>query len=492
MTRWIERILPARALRKRPTTIRNSPRLTLETLEDRTTPATGLAAPTLLDPTAAVRVDLGSYSIRGALAEAAKSGTSVLAYRDTNSNGAYDAGIDALAASVAVAKGTKAFSVPVPLSQNAANQFFLVAIDGKLRTAPTKTGAITEDSTAPKVVSITRLSAPLTNAGSVQFQVRFSEAVTGVDPTDFAVAKTGSVTAPSGGVSVSGSGATYTVTVSGIGGAGMLGLSLTDNDTIRDVLTNPAQAHALGGVGAGNGSFVAGETYTIDRLSPTVSGIARVGSVVLDGPTATFTVSFDEAVTGVDATDFSLVTSGLTGATLTAVTGSGATYTATADIGTGTGSIRLGFADVISVTDLAGNALDRASFVGGESFLTLAEGTDSLATVVLPALNLDLLGLRVQTSEIVVSVAADAANGKLLGNLLTTASNLIDLQEAADALNQVLSTTVGLLNSSDLGINLGGGSFDTRPIATTDVLTLHVAPVDLDLLGALVNTARST
>src|SRR5439155_14402568 len=59
----------------------------------------------------------------------------------------------------------------------------------------------------------------------------------------------------------------------------------------------------------------------------------------------------------------------------------------------------------------------------------------------------------------------------------------------ADALNQVLSTTVGILNSSDLGINLGGGTFDDRPEATTNVLTLHVAPVHLDLLGALVDTS---
>src|SRR5688572_9955396 len=54
---------------------------------------------------------------------------------------------------------------------------------------------------------------------------------------------------------------------------------------------------------------------------------------------------------------------------------------------------------------------------------------------------------------------------------------------------KVLNTTVGLLNSSSLGINLGSGSFDVRPQATVDVLTLHVAPVQLDLLGALVNTS---
>src|SRR4029077_11867602 len=110
-----------------------------------------------------------------------------------------------------------------------------------------------------------------------------------------------------------------------------------------------------------------------------------------------------------------------------------------------------------------------------QNFFVLSPNSHSIATVELPALNLNLLGLQVQTSEIVISVSADAANGKLLGNLLTTASNLINLQEAADALNQVLSTTVGLLNSSDLGINLGGTSFDARPAATTNVLQLHVA-----------------
>src|SRR6185369_15279650 len=119
---------------------------------------------------------------------------------------------------------------------------------------------------------------------------------------------------------------------------------------------------------------------------------------------------------------------------------------------------------------LGGSGLGDGDFAAGESYLVLAQGTDSLATVVLPALDLNLLGLHVRTSDIVISVAAEAGDGKLLGNLLTTASHLIDLQQAADALNQVLSTTVGLLNSSALGIDLGAGSFDARPVATNDVL----------------------
>jgi hypothetical protein len=486
VTRWINRALFTRALRKRPIKFGNRTRISLEALEDRTTPATSLASPTLLDPITPVRVDLGSYAIRGNLADPAKNGTSALAYRDSNQNGTYDANVDALAGSAAVTKGTTSFAVTVPLQQDAANQFFLIAADGKLRSAPVKTGLITEDSTPPTVTSITRLGNTLTSADTVQFKVTFSEPVTGVDATDFQVVASGSVS--SGTVTVTGSGSVYTVTLSGISGEGTLALNLADDDSIRDVMTNPAQAHPLGGIGAGNGDFTAGEGYTVDTVAPAAPVITRTTSVVLNGRVATFTATFDEAVLGVDAADFALAASGLTGVAITGVTGSGSTYTVTANVGTGAGSLRLDLAAGATVTDLAGNALADAS-AGGATYLVLSENTDSLATVVLPAININLLGLHIQTSEIIVSVAADAGNGKLLGNLLTTASNLINLQQAADALNQILGTTVNLLNSSDLGINLGAGSFDARPAATTDVLTLHVAPVDLDLLGALVNTA---
>jgi hypothetical protein len=469
----------------RPARARKTARLALGSLEDRVTPATGLAPPTLLDPAAAVRVDQATYTIRGTLAEAAKNGATVSAYRDSNNNGVYDAGVDALAGSATVPKRGTAFAVSVNLPQDANNQYFIIATDGKLSSAAVKARVITEDSTAPRVTGVTRLGAALTNAASVQFRVDFSEVVTGVDAGDFQVAGSGAVT--SGAVSVAGSGASYTVTADGLGGAGTLGLNLIDDDSIRDVLTNPAQAHPLGGPGAGNGTFTAGQTYAIDRVAPAVASITRAGAVTTTGGAVDFTVTFSEPVTGVDAGDFALTAGGLTGAAVTAVAGSGPTYTVTVNTGTGTGSVRLDLAGAATALDAAGNALS-AGFTGGETYLVTSADTDSLATVVLPALHLNLLGLHVDTSEIVVSVSADAGGGKLLGNLLTTASNLIDLQSAADALNQVLGTTVGLLNSSDLGIALGAGSFDDRPESVTDLVTLHVAPVHLDLLGALVNT----
>jgi hypothetical protein len=54
-----------------------------------------------------------------------------------------------------------------------------------------------------------------------------------------------------------------------------------------------------------------------------------------------FTVTFSEPVTGVDVGDFNLTTSGVTGASISKVTGSGGTYTVTVNTGSGNGTIRL-------------------------------------------------------------------------------------------------------------------------------------------------------
>ena len=92
----------------------------------------------------------------------------------------------------------------------------------------------------PFVQSINRMTpaGPITNASSVSYAVTFSEPVTGVDPTDFQLADTGTVgTTLTQVTPVSAS--VYTVTVSGITGNGTLGLNLVDNNSIRDLAGNP-------------------------------------------------------------------------------------------------------------------------------------------------------------------------------------------------------------------------------------------------------------
>jgi Tol biopolymer transport system component len=110
----------------------------------------------------------------------------------------------------------------------------------------------------PAVLSIDRIDPnPTFPSRNVRYAVTFSEAVTGVDASDFRLTKTGDTAAAAIG-SVTGAGGTYTITVSTGAGKGSLRLDLIDNDSIKDATNQP-----LGGTGAGNGNFTTGQVYEI-------------------------------------------------------------------------------------------------------------------------------------------------------------------------------------------------------------------------------------
>src|SRR5262249_10952633 len=78
-----------------------------------------------------------------------------------------------------------------------------------------------------------------------------------------------------------------------------------------------------------------------------------------------------------------------------------------------------------------------------------------LATVELKPLNLDLLGLVVDTSPVHLTITAHSGQGLLLGNVLTTALNTLgatpeNLTGLSNNLNELLSRVVGVLNASNL------------------------------------------
>src|SRR6266498_4149264 len=223
-------------------------------------------------------------------------------------------------------------------------------VAGNGSSASTSTdNTVTYDISVPTVSSINRTGANPTNANIVQFTVTFSESVSGVDATDFALAASGVSGASISGVS--GSGSSYTVTVNTGSGDGTIGLNLVDDDSIIDGVSNP-----LGGAGSGNANFT-GQTYTIDKTVPTVSSISRVGPSPTNGSSVQFTVTFSGSVRGGDSTDFALATSGVSGASITGVTGSGASYTVTVGTGTGSGTIGINLTDNDSIKDSANNAL---------------------------------------------------------------------------------------------------------------------------------------
>jgi hypothetical protein len=222
------------------------------------------------------------------------------------------------------------------------------------------------DPVVPVATGIVRANPSPTSAASVQFTVTFAKAVTGVDASDFNFTTAG-VTGPIV-TGVTGSGTTWTVTVNTGSGDGTLRMDLVDDDTIVDGAGN-----ALGGTGAGNGNFTGGQEYTIDKTVPNVASIVRASVDPTNAATVDFAITFSEIVTDVDTADFALTTTGVISAAVTAVTGSGTTWTVTVSSGSGSGTIRLDVVDNDTIVDVIGNQLGgtgtgNGNFTSGEVY----------------------------------------------------------------------------------------------------------------------------
>ena len=220
--------------------------------------------------------------------------------------------------------------------------------------------------THPEVIEISRIDSNPTSANNVTFSVLLSEAVTGVDMDDFSLIPTGNI---SGAVirNISGSENSYALTVFTGNGEGTLHLDALDNDSIINITGNP-----LGGKGVGNGNFHTGKIYTIDKKSPIVTAILRSNPNPTTASNLSFKVGFTEAVYGVDASDFSIQTTGdITGALITNISGSENMYTITLRTGNGNGTLGLAIIDNDSILDALGNPLGGAGVSNGN--FTLSE-----------------------------------------------------------------------------------------------------------------------
>lgn len=118
---------------------------------------------------------------------------------------------------------------------------------------------------------------------------------------------------------------------------------------------------------AGNWGPTTSTILVVDKTPPAVSSISLVDPNPTNASTVQFLVTFSESVTGVTSSNFALVSGGsVTGASITSVTGSGATRTITVATGSGSGTLGLNLTSATGIKDLAGNALPTAGlpFVG--------------------------------------------------------------------------------------------------------------------------------
>ena len=143
-------------------------------------------------------------------------------------------------------------------------------------------------------------------------------------------------------------------------------------------------------------------------------------------------------------------------------------------------------------------------------------GSDRVLQLVVPPIDLNLLGLNLQTDQINVNADARTGNGLLLGNVVTTLLNTLgatpeNLTALSKNINALLARVVGVLNASNLTLADGAVGalapvlqnlsipdlITAAPGAGVPVLNLSIAstdgttpPVDVNLLGVEITTSN--
>src|SRR5207249_7200308 len=87
-------------------------------------------------------------------------------------------------------------------------------------------------------------------------------------------------------------------------------------------------------------------------------------------------------------------------------------------------------------------------------------GSDRVLQLVVPPIDLNLLGLKLQTDQINVNADAHTGGGLLLGNVLTTLLNTLgatpeNLTTLSNNINALLAKVVGILNAANLTLASG-------------------------------------
>lgn len=340
----------------------------------------------------------------------------------------------------------------------------------------------TIEKTLPFVQSIVASGPSITNAGTLQYTVTFSEAVTGVSAANFSATTTGSL-ANVIVTNVTGSGTTYTVTVDTGTGDGTVRLDLSNTAGIVDAATNTLV-----------GTFITGSVVTIDKTPPTIQSIRRVSTPTTNLTNIDYTVTLSEAVNGLGVGNFGLhTTGGVTGAVILSVIGTGTTYTITVNTGNGDGSIRVDLATPAGVADPATNPLvvtsfptdtvvidktppDLVSIVRNGPTLTNAQSVSFTVTFSEPVTGLAAANFTMLVSTITGSGVSSITSTD--GRIYTVTTNT----GAGDGgLGLALTNTSGIVDPSGQNPPIGGSSQlftidKTRPAATINQANAQADP----------------
>ncbi|MBI2947256.1 MAG: hypothetical protein HYY23_06390, partial [Verrucomicrobia bacterium] len=310
---------------------------------------------------------------------------------------------------------------------------------GNLASAAGPSGTFSVGNTPP-TVTISPPSTNLTASGAASYTVIYSDAnatTVSLSANDVTLNRTGN---PNGTVSVSGSGNTRTVTISGITGDGSLGISIATG-TARDQAGNTAPA-------AGPS-----ETFVVDNTPPTMT-ISAPSSNFTNGGSVSYTVSYEDVnflASTLSASDVALESSGTAEGTVS-VSSSGVTRTVTISGITGNGTLDISIAPG-TATDQAGNLAPAA----GPNASFTVDNTPPTVTISPPSTSI--------TKNGPVSYTVGYTDTNFLSSTLSAAKVTLNKTGAANGTVSVSGsgntrtvTISGITGDGSLGISIASGT----------------------------------
>ncbi|WP_419788738.1 MBG domain-containing protein [Mucilaginibacter sp. X4EP1] len=310
------------------------------------------------------------------------------------------------------------------------------------------------------ISSITDVSSSITNATTVQYTVTFGAAVSGLTTGNFSLITTGGVSGAAIG-GISGSGATYTVTVNTSTGDGTIGLNLANATGLTPSITTSLP--------------FTGSIYTIDKTSPTVTISAPSVSYANSSASIQYTVTFTDA--NMDPSTLSNLTgpvvyanSNVTGTAaispilIGAFTQSGNNYSIPVTFSGVTGDGTLNFSVPAGlVSDLAGNT-SLASAVSGT---VIIDNTPPTVTISAPSVSSTATG---PVSYTVTYADANFNSSTLIpGNITLNTTGTATGSIAVTGTGLTRTVTISSISGTgSLGISIAAGT-STDLAGNTDI-----------------------
>jgi predicted outer membrane repeat protein len=221
-------------------------------------------------------------------------------------------------------------------------------------------------------------------------------------------------------------------------------------------------------------------------LPPYVKSIARSNTNPTNLASVDFTVTFNEAVTGVNTGDFALAVTGVTGASITGMSGGPKIYTVSVSTGAGDGTIRLDVnASGTGIQDLTGKPIS-GGFTGGEEY-----SINKSSLILFTPLDGDTLLYNRPTFDWADFTGAIGYNIQIAKN--ATFTKLVSSTNLAGVTNSTYTPAANLTANTNMWWRVRAKLTATTYTAWSDVRSFHTAnPPGVPVLVAPTSNALVT